>query len=240
MKSCRIESFSYCIGSTNSEKKFESVTVSEDSKVHSISEYTKCNHNTIFSIIERSLVQDFTEYYDRFDNELGIEYDRILKSKIYLSNNSEVVFTGTELQSSNEDNLFCIRQLDLDNIRSFEVGLQEKDFSDLVGKNMTEMSVALEMSTWVYLEKLVNRVLGWDFVKVDTIGLRLDFIFSEDEEKDRIAKGVYLLLSEIVCFCSRGKFTIVLISELPSDSMIREELLTVLNNIKYDYQVFIP
>lgn len=239
MKNCGINSLSYVCSSPTSGEQFESVTFPYD-RVVSLSSLIKGDLNTAFSAIERSLVQDFTEYYDKFDGELGIRYNKILRSKMYFNNGVEIVCSGTEIQNSGQDNVFCIRQLNLENIRSFEVGLQGSDFSDLVGKNMTEMSVALAPQTWIYLERIVNKVLGWDFVKVGTTELSLTFNLLGDEEKDRIAKGVYLLLSEIICFCSSGNFPIVLVSELPSDRLICQELLSLLNSMKYDYQVFIP
>lgn len=196
--------------------------------------------NTFLSAVERSLVQDFTSYYDKFDAENGLHYNKIEKSNITFDDNTSIVYSGTDVQSTCTGNLFCIRQLGLGSIRSFEVGLQDAQFSNLVGRNMTEMSMAMELQSWVYLERLIKSVLGWSFVEVQPQEMNLKFNYVQDEDKNKLAKAVYLLLSEIVCYGCSGLPLTVIISEMPSDFTVYHELLEVLNSLKYDCQVFIP
>lgn len=241
MKSCRkIVSVSYV---TPSGVGFHSHAI-PNSKVIKVSDLLGSSDvvdiNTFLSAVERSLVQDFTSYYDKFDAESGISYDKITKSNVTFEDNTSIVYSGSEVQSTCNSNLFCIRQLGLGSIRSFEVGLQDAEFSDLVGRNMTEMSIAMELQSWVYLERLIKSSLGWSFVEIQPQTMKLKFNFVEDEDRNRLAKAVYLLLSEIVCYGCSGLPLTVLISEMPSDRIIYDELLKVLENLKYDCQVFIP
>lgn len=241
MKSCRkIVSVSYV---TPDGVGFHSYAIPE-SKVVSVSGLLHSNDsveiNTFLSAVERSLVQDFTGYYDKFDSEDGIVYNKISKSNVTFDDDTSIVYSGSEVQSTCEDNLFCIRQLSLGNIRSFEMGMQDSQFSDLVGKNMTEMSLVMEVQSWIYLERLVKTVLGWSFMEVSPQDMSLKFNYVDDEAKNSLAKSVYLLLSEIVCFGCTGMPLTVLISEMPSDVCVFEELYKVLTSMKYDYQVFIP
>ena len=239
MKSCRkIVSVSYV-----ADDGFTSVAIPSE-QVISVSSLLhtedKTKITTFLSVVERSLVQDFTEYYDKFDFESGISYAKISKSNVTFDDDSSVVYSGSEVQNTCRDNFFCVRQLGLGSIRSFEVGLQDAKFSGLVGKDMTDVSMVMEPHSWVYLEKIVNMALDWNFVTVRTTDMTLTFNYSGDEVKDEMAKAIYLLLSEIVCFCTAGEPVTVLISELPKSVDLHSRLISTLAYLKSNCQIFIP
>lgn len=228
--------------------RFNTFSIPENNKVVSVSKLIKSSDkkdvDTFLSAIERSLVQDFTEYYNKFDNLHNCTYDEISKCNIAFSNNGSIVYSGSDIQEVNVNDLYCIRQIDLDNIRSFEVKDLNAKNSECIGVDMSKMSMTISTQSWLYLEKIVNSVLGVNFVKVNPVSLQLEFAPIDDSETKRISEGIYLLLSEIVCLGEcRMTPLYVLVSELPPSSstyQYRERLIDVLRQMRYDCQIFIP
>lgn len=239
----KVSSLSYVAGG-----RFSTYSIPENTKVVLVSKLIgnsdKKGIDTFLSAIERSLVQDFTEYYNKFDKLHNCTYDEISKCNVAFSNNGSIVYSGSDIQEINMSELYCIRQIDLNNIRSFEVKDQNVQNSECIGIDMTKMNMSISTQSWLYLEEIVNSVLDVHFIRVNPITMQLEFIPIDDNEKKLIFEGIYLLLSEIVCLGEcRMTPLYVLISELPVSSgayPYKERLIEVLRQIRYDCQIFIP
>lgn len=239
----KISSLSYV-----ADGQFNTYSIPVNQKVVSVSELTgkrdKKDIDTFLYAIERSLVQDFTEYYNKFDALHDCSYAEISKCNVAFSNNGGIVYSGSDIQTTDVSELYCIRQIDLGNLRSFEIKDQNAKNSECIGIDMSKMNMTISAQSWLYLEKIVNEVLGTRFMTVNPTNMKLEFALVEDEETRKTYEGIYLLLSEIVCLGEcRMTPLYVLISELPKLnglSNFKGSLLETLKQIRYDCQIFIP
>ncbi len=241
----KITSVSFVSETQSGGEQLHRIIVPKDAKVVELHEIVgdcgKVETDTVLSAIERSLVTDFTAYYDKLDKLHECEYNEIKKCNVSFSDGSSIIYSGSDVQETGVGDMYCIRQVSQAYLRSFELVDQTAKNAECIGVDMTKSNISVSTPAWLYIEETVNRVLGCEYVKVDPITFNVSFNLLPSEEDKYIAEGIYLLISEIVCLGEERRTPLyVLVSRLPHASAISERLVEALDTLKYDCQVFIP
>ena len=156
--------------------------------------------NVFISLIERIVATDFSDFYDNYDAQFGIEGTNFKQVTAHFSFGDFIYKNDVINERYNTSRaLHCVRYVGGKNIRSTFSNTDEKPST--LGVSLTEFTSAINKASWLRLEMLINYVIGDTFFKVDYNNAKITFDFEKtaDFSKD-LAKIMYLIVSE--CFVS--------------------------------------
>ena len=187
----------------------------------------KVTKDTLLFNIERFLAMDFSDYYNNIDNSIGVVYHKLDGDATINFIDGLIHYKNGVLRSwGSIPNIHCIRYSSGNTIRSFSI--TDSSF-DTAGIDMTKYSHLVSNSAWMRIEKLVNELVGYKFVNIDTSNKIISFDFDSNSTEwtsDEI-KMVYLLLSEST-LTPVGYKRVTLLSEL---NMSNEKFIKLINSL---------
>ena len=188
----------------------------------------KENRDTLLYTLERFFANDFSSYYDEIDLNLGFNYKNIEGTCTlnFISGFSSYT-NGKKKQRGTMPRIHCIRYTKGGRLRSFLLSSDSSD--EVIGTNMTIFSSVISDSKWNRLVAIVNKLIGYEVVKLDIKSRKISFdIHSYNGWSEDAIKFVYLLISEAML--TPDKYTrVMLLSEIDilSTSQITELIKTL-------------
>ena len=169
--------------------------------------------NTLIYAIERSIAEDFSSYYSKYDNGLGITYYDI-DCVDFMSTENHIVFGSDKLTKSSDFSMaMCIRYINNDSIRV--VYSQDEETDKIIVRDLTKYSDALSDTDWWRLVEVFNTIVREDGIFFDQKHGIIKLNFEADEVWTKEAlRVVYMLLTETLYARSEFK-KYVLISNIP-------------------------
>lgn len=191
----------------------------------------KENRDTLLYTLERFLANDFSSYYNEIDSNLGFKYKNVEGScTLNFINGFFSYSDGKQKQRGTTPNIHCIRYTKGGRIRSFLLSSNSSD--EVIGTNMTVFSSVISDSKWNRLVTIVNKLIGYEVVKLDIKSRKISFdIHSYNDWSEDAIKFVYLLISEAML--TPDKYTrVMLLSEIDILSINQiTELIKTLSSI---------
>lgn len=154
--------------------------------------------DTVLYAIERSIAEDFSTYYTKYDNSLGVTYEKEFEIVSVMSSENIVQFLHDKLTKTNQSSKqMCIRYISGDSIRviySPENSTKEPKVVDL-----TKYSNAISDTAWLRLVTVFNRMADRELATLDTTSGVLTLNMESNEVWSKAALRIaYLILAEAV------------------------------------------
>ena len=134
--------------------------------------------------------------------------------------------------------IHCIRYTKGGRLRSFLLSSDSSD--EVIGTNMTIFSSVISDSKWSRLVAIVNKLIGYEVVKLDIKSRKISFdIHSYNDWSEDAIKFVYLLISEAML--TPDKYTrVMLLSEVDilSTSQVTELIKTLSSISRNEMLIF--
>lgn len=193
------------------------------------------NTNELFSVMERLLGQDMTDYYPTIDEvEYNILYQKIgMQSQLHFTDGVLIGKDLTVKKSGSIPTVHCIRYLKNNKFRSFITEDKNKHNNQILFTNTTKYSDSIPMTTWQRIITTVNSFIGAEFVSYDMNTRQLVFATENAEGWTyKAEKIIYMLISE--CYLTpEGISRVLLLPQIECMTAKQEmELIEVLDNIK--------
>lgn len=185
-----------------------SVNFSENDRAVIIKGANKIN---LIHEFEKVLTKDITGYCSNLDSNVGEEFNEAQgissityeNGVTYLDNDKKVVKS-----TGKTPNIHCIRFIEESNeLRSCTISTTSKNIES-IAHNMVRYSVIIDNNKWVRLCTLVNKVIGYTFVKVENNELVFDYN-TNTALTDKQKEMIYIIIAE--CFLTPEGFERVIL-----------------------------
>lgn len=172
--------------------------------------------DTAISVVERSIVSDFSAFYDSFDNIEGVIYSSEIEQANLEFDYGSLSYINSKVvkRFSTKRDFHCIRYVGGDKIRSSTSPLSSDTPPDNFGVSLLEYSNALSSASWTRLRKLYNDIVGFNSMQVSHKNKTISFDFKDNTEWTTDAlELMYILLSESFISSHRG-IRVILLSKM--------------------------
>ena len=191
--------------------------------------------NTGVSVLERLLACDFTGYYDAFDESKGVHYLKGLTKAYITFDRGSISYTfnsGAEgnlsIRSSDASSvLHCVRYVGSGALRSFLTSTGDKILESSFGGSTFKNTSRVPTSSLVYIQSLINKLVGIDVLNLNISTLVISWDFSKLDKTsvwtEEDIKLMYLILTECAIESSHME-KVILLSNIEFFSKHSEEI----------------
>ena len=184
-------------------------------------------NNTVVSLIEKAFANDITEYFDGFDKRFGFSYLPLDKVRVVTSEGVIDLNRSTRDVDWNldADSVFALRYIGGESVRTVVwddslLSNLDKVSSEVGIPDYSKYSEVFPLENWLRLEMYVNRVLGFDYMKVSRHGDSHKLEFTKNCSKCSL---IFLIVSELIMSDKNKKvFLATEFSMLKEDSSLRD------------------
>lgn len=201
---------------------------------------TEIDKNSILYAFERALAEDFSTYYNKLDNECGVEYTGNIEKLTLETSVGDIIFASNKIvkKMTTKRNFHCIRYITDGRIRSF-ITPQKNDINvNNIGVSLLEYSSILSLSSWVRLEVLFNKTVGYKAISFNKTSKELKFDLKEINDWSIKSQEIaYLILSESF-MSARSGMRVLLLSEIKElNKSCFSELLKSISSISNNFEI---
>ena len=191
--------------------------------------------NTVVSVLERLFACDFTGYYDAFDESKGVHYLKGLTKAYVTLDRGSISYTfnsGAEgnlsVRLSNSSGvLHCIRYVGSGELRTFLTSTGDKILESSFGGSNFKYAYKVPTSSLVYIQSLINKLVGVNVLDFSISTLSVSFDFSKLDKSsvwtEEDIRLMYLILTECAVESSHTE-KIVLLSNIEFFSKHSEDI----------------
>lgn len=194
----------------------------------------RCSADMVMSAIERALANDLTSYYDVSDVNNGAEYSGNFTAIRLGFNWGDITLSQGDSQRKNvPKKVRCIRYLGSNFMRSLYCTNESEISNKKEMIDYTEYNTQISKGQWFGIMMTYNKIMGKTVMGIE--GTKLTFNFDEVDDT-KIAKGIYLLVSEVL-LTEGDKVVLVALDKISAE--VQERLETFLKQdkgVKFVYE----